>query len=159
LATLLKQAPNWFDWFSLIIASLISILSILGGFWIATKIYSNEKFDKQHEENAIQSLEIKLFRNSLIQLKSAVENQISSLKKYIENRDFSLEFNQGIHSDFLHFINIKYLYKEIGVDNKNEIGKINKLLSSLYTLTEFRVSLRDELRSFIAKYSFHEDKF
>ena len=154
-----ETSPNWFDWFSLIIASLISILSILGGFWIATKIYSKEKSDKQHEENEIQSSEIRLFRNSLTQLKSAVENQISSLKTYIQNQDFSLEFNQGIHSDFLHFINIQYLYKDIGVDNKDEIDKINKLLSSLYTLTDFRVSLRDELRSYIAKYNFHEDKF
>jgi hypothetical protein len=147
--------PNWFDWFSV----LVAILSIFGGYWIATKIYSKEKRDKNLEEKELLSSEINLFKNSLTQLNSSVSNQIQSLKEYIEKKDFRLEFNQGVHADFLHFINVKYLYKEIGVNKKEEIQKINRLLSSLYTLNDFRTSLRDELRTYIKKYNFHEDKF
>lgn len=147
--------PNWFDWFSVIIA----VVSIFGGYWIATKIYSKEKRDKIYEENELLTSEINLFKNSLTQLSSSVANQIQSLKKYIEKQDFRLEFNQGVHADFLHFINVKYLYKGIGIDKHEEIQKINKLLSSLYTLNDFRTSLRDELRTYIKKYNFHEDKF
>ncbi|OZA66989.1 MAG: hypothetical protein B7X72_04540, partial [Sphingobacteriia bacterium 39-39-8] len=51
------------------------------------------------------------------------------------------------------------LYKEIGVNKHEEIHKINRLLSSLYTLNDFRTSLRNELRTYIKKYNFHEDKF
>ena len=94
----------------------------------------------------------------MTQLSSSVSNQIQSLKEYREKKDFRLEFNQGVHADFLHFINVKYLYKEIGVIKQEEIQKVNKLLSSLYTLNDFRTSLRDELRTYIKKYNFHEDK-
>ena len=147
--------PNWFDWFSV----LVGILSIFGGYWIATKIYSKEKRDKIFEEIELLFSEINLFKNSLTQLSSSVSNQIQSLKEYIEKQDFRLEFNQGVHADFLHFINVKYLYKEIGVNKHEEIQNINRLLSSLYTLNDFRTSLRDELRTYIKKYNFHEDKF
>jgi len=54
---------------------------------------------------------------------------------------------------------LKCLYKNIGIGNKNKIEKVNKLLSSLYTLNDFRISLRDELRSSMTIYNFHEDKF
>jgi len=147
--------PNWFDWFSV----LISIISIFGGYLIATKIYSKERRDKDNEEKELLSSEIKLFKNSLTQLSLSASNQIQSLKDYSRNRDFRLEFNQGVHADFLHFINVKYLYKDIGVEKHDDIQQINKLLSSLYTLNDFRTSLRDELRSYIKKYNFHEGKF
>jgi hypothetical protein len=154
-----ETSPIWFDWFSLIANAVISILSIFGGFWIATRIYSKEKRDKQVEETEIQKSEVRLFKDSLNQLETAINNQISSLKQYIERQDFSLEFNQGVHADFLHYIDIRYLYKDISVDRKDEIDRINKLLASLYTINDFRTSLRDELRSYIRKYNFHEEKF
>ncbi|MBS1920947.1 MAG: hypothetical protein JST17_11905 [Bacteroidetes bacterium] len=147
--------PNWFDWFSL----LVAILSIFGGYWIATRIYSKEKCDKENEEKELLASEVNLFKNSLTQLSISVKNQIQSLKEYTERKDFKLKFNQGVNADFLHFINVKYLYKDKGVENQKEIAQINKLLSSLFTLNDFRFSLRDELRTYIKKYNFHEDKF
>ncbi|MFL0162462.1 hypothetical protein [Aquirufa salirivi] len=154
-----ESDPNWFDWLSLIVSSLISIFSVLGGFLIAKKIYSKEKKDKKEEETEIQKSEIKLFKNSLSQLNTAVSSQINSLEEYIENQNFSLKFNQGIQVDFLQFIDVKYLYKDLGVDNIDKIAQINTLLSTLYTLNDFRISLRDELRTYMRKYNFHEDKF
>lgn len=151
--------PNWFDWLALIISSFISIFSVWGGFLIANKIYSKEKNDKIGEEKEIQESEVKLFKNSLTQLKSAIEYQIQGLEEYLAKQDFALKFHQGVQVDFLQFINIKYLYKDTGLTNQEEIKKVNKLLSTLYTLSDFRTSLRDEFRTFIKKYGFHEDKF
>lgn len=94
--------PNWFDWFSL----LVAILSIFGGYLIATKIYSNEKRDKENEEKRLLISEVSLFKNSLAQLNASVRDQINSLQEYIERKDFKLKFNQGVHVDFLHFVNI-----------------------------------------------------
>ncbi len=148
-------APNWFDWFSVVVA----ILTIWGGYLIATAIYSKEKRDKTSEEKELLVSEVNLFKNSLKQLSISVENQIESLKEYLERKDFKIKFNQGVQTDFLHFINVKYLYKVIGVKNQKEIEQINKLLSSLYTLSDIRASLRDDLRTYIRKYNFHEDKF
>jgi len=151
--------PNWFDWFSLVASFFISILSVVGGFLIATEIYKRGRKDKEKEERELQASEVRLLKNSLSQLKAAVENQIENLERYIADRNFSLQFNSGVHADFLHFVNIRYLYKDIGIDNKVQINKLNKLLSSLYELGDFRVSLRDELRSYMGKYNFHEEKF
>lgn len=151
--------PDWFDWFSLAISSLISMFSVWGGFWIANKIYSKEKKDKIEEEKENQESEVKLFKNSLVQLKSAIENQIQGLNDYLDKMNFSLELHQGLQVDFLQFIDIKYLYKDTGITNQSEIQKINKLLSTLYTISDFRTSLRDEFRTYMEKYGFHEVKF
>lgn len=151
--------PNWFDWLSLGIGSAISIFSVWGGFWIAKRIYSKEKKDKKEEEKEIQKSEIELFKNSLTQLNLAVSSQISSLEEYIDKHNFSLKFNQGVQVDFLQFVDVKYLYKDIGVKNQYKITQVNKLLSTLYSLNDFRTSLRDELRTYMKKYNFHEDKF
>lgn len=150
-----KFSPNWFDWFSL----LVAIFSIFGGYWIASRIYSKEKRDKEKEDKELLTLEVKLFKNSLTQLSKSVANQIQSLEEYIDKKDFKLKFNQGVNADFIHFVNVKYLYKGIGIEKQKGIENINILLSSLFTLNDFRTSLRDELRTYIKKYNFHEDKF
>jgi hypothetical protein len=147
--------PNWFD----LVTVLVTIVSVFGGYWIATSIYSREKKDKAIEERDLIASEIRLFKNSLSQLNASVDDQIKNLNQYVEEKEFKLKFNQGVHVDFLHFINIKYLYKSIGVEKKNEIAEINMLLSSLYALNDFRTSLRDEFRNYLNKYEFHEDKF
>lgn len=147
--------PNWFD----LTTVCVSIFSVFGGYWIATKIYSKERKDKAIEERDLIASEIKLFKNSLSQLNVSVDDQIKNLNHYLEEKKFELKINQGVHIDFLHFINIKYLYKSIGVEKKDEINEINMLLASLYALNEFRTSLRDELRSYLNKYEFHENKF
>lgn len=154
-----NSSPNWFDWFSLVITSLISILSVIGGFLIATKIYSNEKRDKQNEDNEIQVSEVNLFKNNLSQLKDSTIDQIKKLEEYLINKDFKIQFNQGVNAGFLNHVDVKYLYKDVGVENTNKIIIINKLLSGLYVINDFRTFLRDEFRSYIVKYNFHEDKF
>ncbi len=111
-------APNWFDWFSLLVAILSILLSIFGGYLIATKIYSKERRDKEKEEKELLAAEIKLFKNSLAELSISVKSQIQNLKEYIEMKDFKLKFNQGVHADFIHFVNIKYLYKDIGIEKQ-----------------------------------------
>ena len=147
--------PNWFDWLSI----LVNIVSVAGGYFIATKIYSKEKLDKEIENESLMASEIKLFRNSLSQLTAAANDQIINLKQYLEKKDFSLRFNQGVNADFLHFIDVKYLYKDSGSEKKSEIARINNLLSNLYALNDFRASLRDEFRSYMKKFNFHEEKF
>ena len=154
-----EASPNWFDWFSILISSLISIISIWGGFKIAKSIYSKEKNDKINEDIEIQNSEISLFKNSLLQLNKSCTNQIANLERYLEEQNFSLEFDQGIQIDFLQFIDIKNLYRNIGLSNSENINEINTLLSTLYKLNDFRPSLRDEFRTFMKKYSFHEAKF
>ncbi len=154
-----ESNPNWFDWFSLVLTSLISIFSVWGGFLIANRIYSNEKNDKATEENEIQKSEISLFKNSLTQLKFAIEQQINILEVYTKNGDFSLSIQPGVQVDFLQFINLNYIYKDIGLVNQGRIDAVNKLLSTLYTLSDFKNSLRDEFKTYMKKYGFHENKF
>ncbi|MGN6437521.1 MAG: hypothetical protein ACTHMM_13355 [Agriterribacter sp.] len=153
------SGPSWFDWFSLVITSLISILSIIGGFLIATKIYSKEKRDKQNEDNDIQASEVGLFKNNLSQLKESITDQIKKLEEYQTKKDFKIQFSQGVHAGFLYHVDVKYLYKDVGLENTNKIIIINKLLSGLYVINDFRTFLRDEFRSYMVKYNFHEDKF
>jgi len=102
---------------------------------------------------------VELFKNSLIELNSSIEKQITDLEAYNANRDFKLVFHPDIQVDFLQFINIKYLYKKIGFSNTDAIKQINNLMTLLYTLYDFRESLRDEFRTYMKKYNYHEAKF
>lgn len=95
-ASCLSAVPNWFDWLSLTITSVISIISVLGGFLIANTIYSKEKKDKKLEDKLIQDSEVRLFRNSLSQLASAIDHQILNLEEYLKEQNFSLKFHQGV---------------------------------------------------------------
>ena len=82
-----------------------------------------------------------------------------NLQSYIDNKDFKLIFHSAIQVDFLQFINVKYLYKNAGFNNIEAISNINNLMTSLYTLYDFRESLRDEVRTYLKKYNYHESKF
>lgn len=154
-----ESSPNWFDWFNLFVSSIITILSIFGGYHIAKRIYNTEKKDKIQEDSELRFSEVELFKNSLIQLNNSIILQIENLKAHLEKTNFSIIFNQGIHSEFMNQINLKYLYKDVGLNNKKSIEDFNKLLANLYALSDFRNNLRDQLRTFSAKYNFHEDKF
>ncbi|MBK8089047.1 MAG: hypothetical protein IPK31_14505 [Chitinophagaceae bacterium] len=147
--------PNWFDWFSVI----IGILSIFGGYWIATRIYSNEKRDKRIEEKELLSTEVSLFKNSLAQLNSSVANQIQNLKEYIEKQDFRLEFNQGINADFLHFIDVKFLYKDTGVNKQEEIQKLNELYQAYTHLMTLELLLEMNLEHILKSIIFMKTNF
>lgn len=154
-----QSSPNWFDWFSLIISLIVNTLSIFAAYYISERVYKKEKKDLKLEDENIQTSEVELFKNSILLLKIAIDSQIIDLKEYIEKKDFSLKFHPDIQVDFLQFINVKYLYKNAGFENTESIEKINKLMSNLYTLYDFRNSLRDELRTYIKKYNFHESQF
>ena len=154
-----QSTPDWFDWFSLISSLLVSGLSIFFAFKLAEKVYQKEKADKNLEDLEIQNSEVELFKNSLIELNSSIEKQITDLETYNANRDFKLVFHPDIQVDFLQFINIKYLYKKIGFSNTDAIKEINNLMTLLYTLYDFRESLRDEFRTYMKKYNYHEAKF
>ncbi|MCH4828739.1 hypothetical protein [Flavobacterium columnare] len=154
-----QATPNWFDWFSLLSSLFISAASIFLAFYIAERIYNREKRDKEKEAIDLQNSEIELFKNSLNELNFAIEKQIVDLQKYIDEKNFKLTFNQNVQVDFLQFIDIKYLYKIIGFENTESIKKLNSLMSSLYTIYDFRESLRDEVRTYLKKYNYHESKF
>lgn len=154
-----QTTPNWFDWFSLLSSLIISAASIFLAFYLAERIYKKEKTDKNTEDLDIQNSEVHLFKNSLIELDRAIEKQIVDLQSYIDNKDFKLIFNSAIQVDFLQFVNVKYLYKNAGFNNVEAIEKINNLMTSLYTLYDFRESLRDEVRTYLKKYNYHESKF
>lgn len=154
-----QATPNWFDWFSLLSSLFISAASIFLAFYVAERIYNREKRDKRKEAIDLQNSEIELFKNSLSELNTAIEKQIVDLQKYIDEKKFKLTFNQNVQVDFLQFIDIKYLYKKIGFENTESIEKLNSLMSSLYTIYDFRESLRDEVRTYLKKYNYHESKF
>ena len=154
-----QATPNWFDWFSLLSSLFISAASIYWAFSIAEGMYQKEKRDKEKEANDLQNSEIELFKNNLNELNKAIEKQIDDLEKYIDEKKFKLTINQFIHVDFLQFIDIKCLYKKIGFNNTESINELNIFISSLYTISDFRESLRDEIRTYMKKYSYHESKF
>ena len=107
-----QSTPNWFDWLSLILTLIVSGLSILLAYWIAERVYSREKKDRQLEDLEIQDSEIELFKNSISELNSAIQNQIRDIETYKREQNFQLKFHPDIQVDFLQFINVKYLYKK-----------------------------------------------
>lgn len=154
-----QATPNWFDWFSLLISLIINAASIFLAFYIAESIYNREKKDKEKEETDLQNSEIELFKINLIKLGEETEKQIINLKEAIREKNFKLTINQGVQAQFLQYIEIKYLYKNIGFENRESINKLNSLMSSLYSINDFRESISEELRTFMNKYSYHESKF
>lgn len=151
--------PGWFDWFSLVITVFVSIISIYGGYKIATVIYNREKKDRKKEDEKLDLAEFNLFKNSLIQLKEAIDNQNKDILDYIQKKDFLLIFHQNVNVDFLQFVNAKKIYLILGVENKDAIEQINDLLKRLYLLYDFRTSLRDEVRTYIKRYNELEKEF
>jgi hypothetical protein len=147
--------PNWFDWLTLI----LTIASIIGAYWVAKTVYGKEKDDKKLEDKELENSENLLFINNLETIQKPIISQIKSLKEYVDIQDFRLSFNPEIQVDFLQFINIKDIYKKHGFDNKKNIEIINNLMTSLYSLYDFRASLRNEVRTYIEKYNYHEQKF
>lgn len=148
------SGPDWFDFVSL----FLTLLGILAGFLSAKYVYSKEKRDKEIEECESLNAEIKLFKNSLKELKIAINEQIQSIENYKKAQN-KLKINLGIQIDFISSINLRYLYKERGLDNDVEIARLNSLFSNLYTLKNLSSSLRNEVDSYLRNYSFKEDKF
>jgi hypothetical protein len=147
--------PDWFDWLSLV----INLIAIISGYIIARSIYNTEKKDRENQENKLINAETEIFKISITELKKSCDNQALSIQEYLDSQDFILKFNQGVNVDFLKFFDIKNLYEKIGFVNQENVKQLNELLSSLYTLYDFRNGIRDELRTYINKYNIHEQKF
>lgn len=154
-----SNMPEWFDWFSLLISLFVSVISIYGGYKISNIIYNREKKDREIEDEKLDLAEFNLFKNSIEQLNTAVINQEKDILKYIEEQDFSLTFHQNVNVDFLQFINVKKIYLIIGLENLEKINELNDLLKRLYLLSDFRISLRDEVRTYMKRYNELEKEF
>ncbi|QXP63761.1 hypothetical protein [Polaribacter sp. HaHaR_3_91] len=147
--------PNWFDYVSL----FLTVGSIIGTYLIAEKVYNREKGDKRVEDISLQYSENELFKNNLESIKSPILKQIGAINEYIERQDSKMKFYPEIQVDFLQFISLKDIYKKYGFNNKEKIEEINKLMTNLYSLYDFRESLRSEVRTYLEKYNYHEQKF
>ena len=148
-------SPNWFDYVSL----LVTVASIFGAYIIAEKVYTREKGDKRVEDISLQYSENELFKNNLNSIKTPISMQINAIQEYLDNQDFNMVFYPEIQVDFLQFISLKDIYRKYGFNNKEKIAEINKLMTNLYSLYDFRTSLRNEVRTYIDKYNNHEQKF
>lgn len=151
----LSYTPNWFEFTSLI----VTIGTIWGAFKVSEHVYEKEKVDKRVENISLQFSENELFKNNLGALIKPIKSQIKSIKRYLIKDDLKLKFYPEIQVDFLQFISIKEIYKKNDLHNKKNIEAINNLMTNLYTLYDFRTSLRDEVRTYIEKYNYHERKF
>jgi hypothetical protein len=148
-------SQNWFDILSLI----FTLLSLWLAYYLGERGYRRDKKDKAKEQNELIKSEVKLFENNIGQLSLAIESQLKGLKKYKEEQNFSLEFNPDVQVDFLKFIDVKHIYEAVGFKKKDSIGKVNSLFAALYSLNDFRDSLRDSLRTYISRYTALEKSF
>ncbi|WP_055448544.1 hypothetical protein [Lacinutrix mariniflava] len=148
-------SQNWFDILSLV----LTLLSLWLAFWLGERGYRRDKKDKIKEEKELINSEIKLFKNNLKQLLKAIDGQLKGLKKYQNDKNFSLEFHANVQVDFLKFIDVKHVYEYFGFKNKETIDKVNKLFSNLFALNDFRDSLRDSVRTYISRYTDFEKGF
>lgn len=143
--------PNWFDWLSLI----ISVIAILFAYWLGEKTYRRDRKDKINEQDELDKSEISLFKNNLYQLNEAIKKQIPDIKEYIEAKDLRMGIYPALNVNFLSFVDLKSLYRK----NTDKTMTINRLLSTLYGLTDFKNTLTDELRKFEEKYRLYETIF
>ena len=148
-------SQNWFDILSLV----LTILSLWLAFYLGERGYKRDKKDKAKEQKELIKSEVKLFENNLGQLNLSIDSQLKALEKYKEEQNFSLEFNPDVQVDFLKFIDVKHIYEAIGFKKEDGIGKVNSLFAGLYSLNDFRHSLRDSVRTYISRYTTLEKRF
>ena len=147
--------PNWFDWLTI----LLTIASILGAYLVSESVFTRQQRDKEKEDKELENSENLLLKNNLETIQEPIKKQIKSLEEYMEKKDFRLSFYSEIQVDFLQFISVKDIYKKYGFENPETIQTVNSLMTSLYSLYDFRGSLRSEVRTYIEKYNYHEQKF
>jgi hypothetical protein len=152
---ILNFTPNWFDWLTL----LLTIASILGAYLVSESVFKRQQKNKEKEDKELENSENLLFKNNLEIIKKPIEDQITSIKDYMKKKDFRLSFYSEIQVDFLQFISVKEIYKKYGFENIEHIKTINSLMTNLYSLYDFRGSLRSEVRTYIEKYNYHEQQF
>lgn len=147
--------PNWFD--------VLSFLITIAGLWFAYRMgergYQRDRKDKKEEQEKLAASEVELLRNSLKQLLKAASKQIEYLKDYEVKQNFTLKYRSDVQVDFLKFIDVKNVYEYYGPNNEDKVKLINELFSSLFSLSDFRDSLRDSVRTAMNKYNMHEQGF
>ncbi|MBP1838802.1 hypothetical protein [Formosa algae] len=153
--TIFDFTPNWFDWLTL----LLTIASIVGAYLVSESVFKREQKNKEKENKELENSENLLLKNNLETIQKPIEKQIKSLEEYTESKDFRLSFYSDIQVDFLQFISVKDIYKKYGFENTENTKTINSLMTNLYSLYDFRSSLRSEVRTYIEKYNYHEQKF
>jgi hypothetical protein len=146
---------NWFD----VLTVVLTVLSLWLAFYLGERGYKRDKKDKEKEQKQLIKTEVKLFSNNLKQLLIAIDKQLKGLNDYKLNQDFSLEFHQDVQVDFLKFVDVKNVYEYIGFDNQQNLDSVNRLFASLFSLNDFRNSLRDSVRNYINRYSVFEKGF
>ncbi|MCG8839035.1 hypothetical protein G1K37_11825 [Tenacibaculum dicentrarchi] len=153
--TIFDFTPNWFDWLTL----LLTVASILGAYLVSESVFKRGQRNKEKENKELENSENLLLKNNLETIQKPIENQIESLEEYMKSKDFRLSFYSDIQVDFLQFISVKDIYKKYGFENTENTKQINSLMTNLYSLYDFRGSLRSEVRTYIEKYNYHEQKF
>lgn len=148
-------SQNWFDILSLI----LTLLSLWLAYYLGERGYRRDKKDKAKEHKELIKSEVKLFENNLGQLNLSIDSQLKALRKYKKEKNFSLEFNPDVQVDFLKFIDVKHIYQVIGFKKEDGIGKVNSLFAALYSLNDFRHSLRDSVRTYISRNNTLEKRF
>lgn len=148
-------SQNWFDLLSLI----LTLLSLWLAYYLGERGYRRDKKDKAKEQKELIKSEVKHFENNIGQLNLSIDSQLKALRKYKEDKNFSLEFNPDVQVDFLKFIDVKHIYEAVGFKQKDGIGKVNSLFAALYSLNDFRDSLRDSVRTYISRYTTLEKSF
>jgi hypothetical protein len=148
-------SQNWFDILSLV----LTILSLWLAFWLGERGYRRDKKDKAKEEKQLINSEIELFKNNLQQLLKTIDNQLVGLNKYKADKSFSLEFHPDLQVDFLRFIDVRHVYEFFGFKDKKNLDTVNSLFAALYSINDFRNSLRDSVRTYINRYTDLEKGF
>lgn len=148
-------SPNWFDWFSLIINLLVTVASIYFAYFLGERTYKRDRNNKINEEKLNIVSENDLFRMNLLELNKNIEIQIGFLKEYLINKDFKLKLTPSLQVNFLQFLNLKAIYAL----NKGNYGRINNLISSLYSIEKITNSLSKEINNYISKFNAQENKF
>ena len=148
-------SQNWFD----VLTVALTILSLWLAYYLGEKGYKRDKKDKKKEQEQLIETEVKLFKINLEQLLIVINKQITALHQYKTNQNFSLEFQEDLQVDFLKFVGVKNIYESIGFNNQEKLDSVNKLFSSLYSLNDFRNSLRDSVRTYIIRYNELEKGF
>ncbi len=148
-------SQNWFDILSLV----LTILSLWLAFWLGERGYRRDKKDKVKEQKQLINSEIELFKNNLVQLLKAIDSQLEGLNKYKADKSFSLEFHPNLQVDFLKFIDVKHVYEFFGFKNEIKLDTVNSLFAGLFSINDFRNSLRDSVRNYISRYTDFEKGF
>lgn len=157
VGTFAETGPGWFDCLSLIVTSLMSVIGILAAYFIAKGAFKEEQRLKAQNDKKLIDIEMMVFKERLLKLHSAIDEQISKLKDSTDQ--FVLEVTAGVNVDFLLSTDFVKIYEKTGVDNTSEVGALSNLMAHVSGLSSIPNSLREEGRRFNELYNLYEQKF